>query len=376
MQVRELAVESVSGFTTDPQWLPLFKKNDCKVVKDLAEHLVDTPVIAHHALRSLINLSHDEDIIAVLNTPGFLYHIVLMIVLPKSVLADLYCMLLNNMTKNPSVAVQLVPEESILPPKPPIEPSKDANKNPLTSSHQIRTQHLDNLVEVFLRGSTKVYNSSATFAFLAGVFANVSSTPLGARFFLRPSTVDEKTPRLSKLLPVLDHRNHTDVIRRDGVASAVKNCCFAVEVHRELLDDSGNGVDVLPMILLPLMGNEDYSDEDMGGMPDELQLLEDDKTREPDIKIRRILLETLLLLATTRHGRDVMRRRKVYPIMKTLHLAERDEVVLAHIENLVNLLMRDEGAEEEGAVVSHENRVTDGKKKELTIEEMDDDDNE
>ena len=80
----------------------------------------------------------------------------------------------------------------------------------------------------------------------------------------------------------------------------------------------------------------------MDGLYDELQLLEPTKTREPDAFLRTQLLETLLLLATTRHGRQLMRRRKVYPIVRHMHLAETDEQCDETARRLVDMLMRDE----------------------------------
>ena len=64
--------------------------------------------------------------------------------------------------------------------------------------------------------------------------------------------------RLSKVLPFTEHE---DVIRRRGCISTIKNCCFDVE------DPSAGGLllseelNILPYILLPLCGNEDYDDD-------------------------------------------------------------------------------------------------------------------
>lgn len=80
----------------------------------------------------------------------------------------------------------------------------------------------------------------------------------------------------------------------------------------------------------------------MEGMPDELQLLPDTKKRESDAKIVQMLVETLVLLTSTRFGRDTLRHRKVYPIVQKLHLASVNDQVNDVIERLVNMLMRDE----------------------------------
>ncbi|KAI9624567.1 hypothetical protein H4Q26_016796 [Puccinia striiformis f. sp. tritici PST-130] len=74
---------------------------------------------------------------------------------------------------------------------------------------------------------------------------------------------------------------HPSLIHRGGVISAIKNCCFATEVHSELL--SPTGFNLLPAILLPLMGPESGDDpEEQEDFPIECQLLGPDKQRESD----------------------------------------------------------------------------------------------
>ena len=68
-----------------------------------------------------------------------------------------------------------------------------------------------------------------------------------------------------------------------------------VSSHEKLLDPTG--VNILPYVLLPLMGNEEYELEDTEGMLDECQLLPPDKEREKQSDIICIHLESLLLLS-------------------------------------------------------------------------------
>ena len=77
-------------------------------------------------------------------------------------------------------------------------------------------------------------------------------------------------------------------------------------------------------------------------MPDELQLLPPDKTREVDPSIRTMLLETIVALGSTRQGREYMRSISVYSVLKMLNLVEKNDEVLALIDEAVNLLCRDE----------------------------------
>jgi len=65
----------------------------------------------------------------------------------------------------------------------------------------------------------------------------------------------------------------------------------------------------------------------MDELPQELQLLPPEKQRESDATIRAILVETLVLLATSRANREAMRARGVYQVIKLAHLAEIDPKV-------------------------------------------------
>lgn len=62
------------------------------------------------------------------------------------------------------------------------------------------------------------------------------------------------------------------------------------ENHLWLLDEE---VDILPRLLLPLAGPEEFPEDEMEKLPLDLQYLSPDKTREPDPDIRRMLLEAI-----------------------------------------------------------------------------------
>ena len=66
--------------------------------------------------------------------------------------------------------------------------------------------------------------------------------------------------------------------------------CFSAS-HEWLLSES---VDILPHLLLPLAGPEELDEDEMEKLPPDLQYLGDDKERESDPVIRRMLLEALL----------------------------------------------------------------------------------
>ena len=115
------------------------------------------------------------------------------------------------------------------------------------------------------------------------------------------------------------------------------------EAHPLLL--SSGSVNFLPYILLPLCGPEEFDLEEEEKMPSEIQLLGDEKKREPEASTRLMLVETLILLCGERSGREILRSRGVYEVVRVAHKAEKDEDVRIAIERLVNLLQRGESGE-------------------------------
>lgn len=56
----------------------------------------------------------------------------------------------------------------------------------------------------------------------------------------------------------------------------------------------GSDIDILPFLLLPLAGPEEISEDEMQGLPEDLQYLGDDKKREEDPDIRKMLIESVM----------------------------------------------------------------------------------
>jgi beta-galactosidase beta subunit len=58
-----------------------------------------------------------------------------------------------------------------------------------------------------------------------------------------------------------------------------------------------------------------------------------------------MLTEAILLLTTTRNGRDYLREKQVYRVVQRLHAQEKDDKVFDKCQDIVDMLMRDEGEE-------------------------------
>lgn len=199
---------------------------------------------------------------------------------------------------------------------------------------------IDQLLDLFVKGADGTYNKEANYDYLSYLFADLAKHEEGRQYFLTRQEYDNVVP-LTKLIVFTEHKSD---IRRKGVASTIKNVAFEIDSHSEFLDE--DEINILPYLLLPITGNEEYDEEDTMDMLPDLQLLPPDKKRDPDPSIIQTHIETLMLLTTTRMGRDKLREIKVYPIIRETHLYVENEGVREACERLVQVLMRDEEGEE------------------------------
>lgn len=199
---------------------------------------------------------------------------------------------------------------------------------------------LNQLVDLFVKGSDGTFNKKADYDHLAYVFADLAQHAEVRQYLVRRQVYDDAIP-LTKLKVFTEHPSE---VRRKGVASTIKNVAFDVHSHAAFLDE--DGIDIMPYVLLPITGSEEYPEDESLSMLPDLQLLPPDKRRDPDASVVRTHVETLTLLATTRAGRDLMRDINVYPVIRETHLRVDDEGVKDACDRLVQVLMRDE--EDEG----------------------------
>lgn len=220
---------------------------------------------------------------------------------------------------------------------------------------------MNQLVDLFVKGADGTYNKDADYDYLAYFLADLAKHPGVRQYFLTRQEYDGVIP-LTKIKVFTEHKSD---IRRKGVASTIKNVAFDVPSHPHLFSE--DEIHILPYILLPIMGSEDYDPDDMLSMLPELQLLPPDKERDHDPSIIQTHIETLMIFTTTREGRDLMRKIKVYPVVRETHLRVKEEGVRIACERLVQILMLDDEIEETGA-------SAETKEISRVVEEEDDDD--
>ncbi|CAG7986425.1 unnamed protein product [Penicillium nalgiovense] len=322
-QIRQIACENLVGFSTAQP--DLFKRHQLLPVRDLKLLVRDYIPIAKNALTMLVNLSGDEEVLKLLaEDDKFIETLLVKLTNPKEPNADEVAMLLANLVKSENLHELL-------------SLKRKAPESVSTSENAI-----DQLMDCFVKGAEGGLNKHANYDYLSYVFADLSQTEKGRAYFTQRQKYDDVVP-ITKLTVFTEHRSD---IRRKGVASTIKNVAFEVDTHPMLFDE--DGVNLLPYLLLPLAGPEELSDEDTADMLPDLQLLPPDKQRDSDTSIITTHLETLLLLTTTRDGRDKMRAVKVYPLIRETHLHVEDENVTEACDRLVQVLMRDEEGEGEG----------------------------
>ncbi|NXI42382.1 HGH1 protein, partial [Galbula dea] len=164
------------------------------------------------------------------------------------------------------------------------------------------------------------------------LLCNLSQLPEGRRGLL-----DRSRCSVQRLLPFTQYKD--SVVHRRGIVGALRNCCFEYEDHEWLL---GEEVDILPFLLLPLAGPEELPEDEMERLPVDLQYLPQDKLREEEPDIRRMLLEAMLLLTATRAGRQMVRDKGTYVVLRELHRWEQEPEVLGACEKLIQVLIGDE----------------------------------
>ncbi|KAI5848169.1 DNA-binding protein HGH1 [Tricharina praecox] len=334
-EIRQLALEHAVGYSAGSQ-SSVFLEPALKPIRDLKVIVNDIPPRAKHALTILVNLSDKSAVLESLISDALFHPLLISKIVSQSYTnADQASMLLANMTKSDSFSKKLIDLPA------------------LEGAEGGAASVLDQLMDCFVKGT----NPEANYDFLAYVFADVSRLPAGRDYFTKKRDYDGVIP-ICKLTVFTEHKS---LIRRKGVASTIKNCCFDVSSHPTFLNPEE--VNLLPYILLPLMGSEEYDDEDMDGMLDDLQLLPPDKARDTDTHILTTHLESLLLLTSTRAGREYMRKVQVYPIIRETHLHTEDDEVAEACDRLVQVLMaeRDDAGDvgPDGEVVEKEEEEED-----------------
>lgn len=131
-----------------------------------------------------------------------------------------------------------------------------------------------------------------------------------------------------------------DAELRRYIIELVRNCCLDYKYHPLIINDEDE--QFLIDLVFPLAGGEEMADQEMRSLPLDLQYLPLNKKRENDKNIRRLLIESIHLLCTTRYGRELVRKSNIYYHLREYHRWEEDLDVSETLMKLIDLIIKDE----------------------------------
>ncbi|WPK24047.1 hypothetical protein PUMCH_001302 [Australozyma saopauloensis] len=330
--VVQIALDNLVGYSLGPQ-KQVFAYNNYEAIKDLKKLSQDSgKTTVSQSATILANLCDDSQMRKlIVEDAAYLKVLVSAIIRPTNINADLMSILLANLAKDDQITAIF---------KISLELDEEEKKVFALSNA------MDCLMDCFVKGFDRTLNKYANYDYLAYFFSDISRFELGRNYFITEQSYDNVVP-ISKLLVFTE--KYDSKIRREGVASTIKNSLFDIDSQHKLVHDEN--INILPFILLPIAGPEEMDEDDMFNLPDELQLLPEDKQREPVESILSTHLESVLLLCTRREMRDFLREKSVYPLVRELHKVSDSEDVTELCDRVVQLLMRDEAA---GATIEEE----------------------
>lgn len=305
--VRAIAVQYLLGLTGSVDGQRFLSFNDKYITAIISACNDEQPAIAKDAYLALVNLSAVEDICYKLLSPEFLKNLISYVLKNDSTHADIVCMILSNLSRKEDCAQKIVD---------------------LMINHQEEIG-FDKVITVFCQVN---YNKHANLHYLGPFLSNLTQIQT-ARYYI----LDKERCVIQRLLPFTQYLD--SLIRRGGVVGTLKNCCFEIDYHEWLLSDK---VDILPWLLLPLAGPEEFDEDDMERLPVDLQYLEPDKEREPDPDIRKMLVECIHQLLATKLCRQHIRDKNAYVILRELDNWENDPACTLVIHNTISILIADE----------------------------------
>lgn len=314
--LKKAAVEIVQGLSGTDEGVQRLATHAKELLPPLLLLLGEAEEISKPAAEALVNLSQDVAVVDRLIDVGAVERAMELIGKPGSKVNKLMVMLLVNISSVDKGVSRLLQEED----------AKLAGLN------------VAKLVRFFSRFSSSERGSEDEYEYVANILVNVTRLQSGRKVVL-----DMSRGILRQVLPQIDSRS---VIRRQGVAGTVRNCCF----------DAGTQLPSLllaseflwPALLLPLAGKRVYSEADTAKMPLELATpLSQDREPESDSKVRVEACEAIYLLVLQEGGRRSFWAINGPRILELSYEDEEDPKVMEAFERVGALLVGGSGTDEE-----------------------------
>ncbi len=298
-------MESIAGLSLDDGFRTAITANP-KHLSTLFSHTRDPSFpVQHDTWRGLVNLAQDARIAGMFSAEEVTYAARYIIQSAAKVTTssslifpDLACMFLANVSKNVSMT-EFICEEFTLP---------------------------------FLELACTCHDPR--FNFLFSVLADFTLLPQ-----CRAILTDEgrQLPFL-RLIPFLQDES---LIKRGGTAVVMKNCLLETSCHEAVLAEHD---DILLSGLLGRLVSPQctFSAEEREKLLLEVALEHCETLAEADAAIREMIVEALVGLGTTRRGRQLMREKEAYAVMREAHRLETEQSIKDAMELVVEYLIRDE----------------------------------
>jgi hypothetical protein len=300
--VQLVALENVAAQSSNIQNHKILKNT--KIIRFLARLIGENDIkILQAVVPTLINLSEDPFFVKQMISLNIISRVVDSILDSKNV-PKLYIILLCNLTRDERGARKL-----------------------LQIGDPLFGYYVSKLITCFCERDPKVADQHKDeYQWISNVLINITQLNEG-----RDLIMDKSRNFFSTLLKYVNHPNH---IRRRGIIGVIRNCLFNNKFHNYLMDE----VDILSILLEPLRGPEVFPPDELEGMPERLKHVSLDKERDNDLECRQMLVDCLLLLTSNLHGRELMRKKRVYEIVREYDKVEKDELTNERIYNIITLL--------------------------------------
>jgi hypothetical protein len=314
--LKKAAVEIVQGLSGTDEGVQRLATHAKELLPPLLLLLGEAEEISKPAAEALVNLSQDVAVVDHLIDVGAVERAMELIGKPGSKVNKLMVMLLVNISSVDKGVSRLLQEGD----------AKLAGLN------------VAKLVRFFSRFSSSERGSEDEYEYVANILVNVTRLQSGRKVVL-----DMSRGILRQVLPQIDSRS---VIRRQGVAGTVRNCCFDAETQLPSLLLASEFL--WPALLLPLAGKRVYSEADTAKMPLELATpLSQDREPESDPKVRVEACEAIYLLVLQEGGRRAFWAINGPRILELSYEDEEDPKVMEAFERVGALLVGGSGTEEE-----------------------------
>ncbi|GAQ89582.1 hypothetical protein KFL_005390020 [Klebsormidium nitens] len=297
-ELRKGAVDIVQGLSGSDQGLHQLLSVSDKLLKPLLKLLVASPNVSKPAAAALVNLSQDPRFAENAVKENGVSRAMQGLVEKEGGHNDLLVMLLANLTQTEEGARSLLQ----------------------VNDEALQGLFLTKLIKEF--AATSGSEDDDVYEHVGTVLVNVSQVKEGRTILLDPARA-----LLKHVLPQIQSQN---VRRRQGVANALRNCCF----------DAGSNMfsllrlsDVLlPALLLPLAGSKPFSKEDLEKMPPSLAgPLAKPRRPELDSGVKVAVAEALYLVAAIEAGRRALWQANAHRILQVGYEDEEDaDVMLAY----------------------------------------------